>query len=316
MTKSKSRKQAKKQQRRPRMVVPRNVALDPPALAYARLLSDPCNAPITHPIYPGTDAGFLFRAESFANIADPGAGAATTCGMIHWTPGYVNADNTEWIFTNNANPATTGSLIAAASTPGKAFLAANARAVRCIAACMKITFTGSESGRSGRLHYGHTNAGMLDLGQVTSVDQIAQTLQHYSRTPADTVEIIWKPNIADAQFVDPTATAVPALRDARASVTMAVAGLPTGTGMTVHFTAVYEWTPAVNLGVAHNALGKARSRNSLDDVQDYLVERGFSFVRSVAGQAGTALGAGIVAGISQTFGLMPTVPRRMAIRRF
>lgn len=310
--KSKKQKTAKKAMK---IVRVGRKALDAPALAYARLLADPCNAPLCHPIYPGTEAGFLFRAENFFSIADPGAGATTTCGLFHWTPGYVNAESTELLFTNNSAPGLAAATVASTSSPGKGFLAANARGMRCVAACMKITFIGAESQRSGRLHYGHTSAGMIDLGQSVTIDQVAQTLQHYCRTPADTVEVIWKPNIADTQFCDPTASTNAVARDARSAITMAVAGLPTGTGMTLHCTAIYEWTPAVNLGVGHNALGKARSSNSLDDVMDALVDSGYAFVRNAAGQAGMALGRGVVSGIVNTFGLMPTYQRNLSTRR-
>jgi len=292
-----------------KVMMPRK-SLDAAAAAYARLLSDPCNAPLCHPIYPGTESGFLFRAENFANIADPGAGATTTAGIWHWTPGYVNADSTELVFINSATASAAQTVVATTNSPGKSFLAANARGVRCIAACMRITFIGSESTRAGRLHVGHTTAGMIDVGQSVSVDQVAQTLQYFSRTPTDTVELIWKPNLSDVNFQDPSAGSSPVIRDQHSAITMAVAGLPTGTGMTIHMTAIYEWTPAVALGVGHNALGKARSVNTLDEVQDTLIERGFAYVRGAAFQAGMGLGSGVMAALGQTYGLMPANLRR------
>lgn len=288
------------------MVVPRNRrALDQAALDYARLLADPCNAPVVHPIYPGTDAGFLFRAENFFPVGET---TGATGGVFHWVPGYVNGNNTECLFMNSTSGGSVLALNNVGNTPGKSFLNNNARGARCIAACMKLSFPGSEANRSGRVHFGHTTAGMLLNGDTVSVDQVAQTLQHYTRTPADVIEIIWKPNLADAELFDPTETAVAPVRDRKSAITVAFTGLPVATGMTLHLTAVYEWTPAPNQGIAHNALGKARSRNTWDDVQDYLVEGGFTFVRHAGQALGGVVGRSLVNGVTAAFGRMAALP--------
>lgn len=308
MVKSKSKRSRKvvrpkaSRKRAPRQ---RMLALDAQAAAYARLLADPCNAPIVHPIYPGGDAGYLFRAESFGTF---GQGAGITSGVVHWTPGYVNASDTQ-LLTMAAATSGTGVTLAVAApntlTPGKAFLTANARGCRCVAACLKVTYSGAESNRSGRVHYGLTTAGLADLGQGVTADEVAQTLQHFTRTPAESFEIIWKPSVGDTEFNDPSEAASAVIRDRKSAITVAFAGLPANVGLTFHFTAVYEWTPAAGQGIGHNALGKARSRNSLDDVIDVLVQGGFTFVRHAGGMAGAVLGNAITSGISRTFGIIP-----------
>lgn len=304
------KKNSKKKMARPRAARPR-VALDMAAMEYARLLVDPCGSKIVHPVYPGGNAGFLFRSEIFNTV---GTGATDTAGFLHWTPGYVNFTDTEVLTGTGSSP--TLALTATASggtlTPGKTFLTNNVKGVRCVAACLKVTFPGTESARSGRVHYGLTNAGMIDNGNTISVNSVASTLQHYSRTPADTIELVWKPNQADFEFNDPSEVASPLLRDRKASITVAWAGLPAAVGMTFHLTAVYEWTPVTGLGVATDALGKNMSRNTFDDVLDSVIASGFTFVRSAGTAAGSALGAGLTAALSSTFGLMPTVGRSRA----
>lgn len=296
---------------------PRRAALDAAAAAYARLLADPCAAPLVQPVYPGGDSGFLFRAESFATYS---TGAAQTAGVVHWTPSYPNFSQTELLVKQAATGTSAEAFVAPPDSPGRTFLQNNARGVRCVAACMKITFPGAENVRSGRVHYGHTTAGMLDSADVTTVDAVAQALQHYSRTPADTVELVWKPNLADCELVDPATTANAQARDRKAALTVAFAGLPAATGMTFHFTAVYEWTPIAGSGVAHNALGKAVSRNSLDDIIDALVASGYTFVRHAGSTFGSALAgygaAAMSSYLGSTYGLMGArgASRRISFR--
>jgi len=288
-------------------------ALDEKGSGYARLLMDPCNAPLVHPVYPGGEAGFLFRAESFITW---GTSAGTTSGVVHWTPGYVNSSGTMMITCDSVNGTTSQTMTAAnplTITPGQAFLASNARGARCVAACVKLIYPGSESTRAGRVHYGLTQGGMLDVGNTTTVDQVAQTLQHFSRTPTEPIEIVWKPNIADTEFNDPAEVSNQQIRDRKSAITFAFVGLPATVGMTAHFTAVYEWTPAVGQGVAHNALGKNTSRNTLDQVLDTLIQGGFQFVKHAGGAAGGMLGQALVSGVSQIFGQMPTTPGRLRL---
>lgn len=303
-----NKKNKKNKPKRAVTVVQRSVIsrLDEKAKEYARLIMDPCAAPLTHPVYPGGDAGFLFRAESFVTLF---GGATETAGVVHWTPGYVNASNTDLLLITASNGVATTAMVANNSGPGKSFLASNARGVRCVAACLKVTFAGSESVRSGRVHYGHTTAGTIDLGQTVSADQVAQLLQHYGRTPTDTIELYWRPGIADTEFNDPTETASAVIRDRKSSLTVAAAGLPAAVGLTFHFTAIYEWTPAQNLGLANNSLGKNMSKNSMDDVIDAITRTGFTFVKHV-GMAGlNYMTGGASSMIQQVFGLMPSTGR-------
>lgn len=308
MTKNNKAKASNKKKtgRTPRRRVKSSPPLDDAAASYARLLADPCNATLVQPVYPGGDAGFLFRAESFITF---GNNATDTSGVVHWTPGYVNSGSTELIFGASTGGGASTTLSTSVASPGRTFLTANAKGARCVAACMKVTYPGAENGRAGRVHFGLTQAGMLDTGVAVAPDSVAQTLQHYSRTPAETIEIIWKPNISDTEFNDPSEGASPVIRDRKASITVSWAGLPTAVGLTFHFTAVYEWTPAVGLGVGHNTLGKARSRNTLDDVLDFLVDSGFGFVRNSAAAVGQGLATGVLNSVSRAFGLMPAQAR-------
>lgn len=292
----------------------KSAGLDGPAAAYARLLADPCNSALVHPIYPGGDAGFLFRAESFVTI---GTAAGDTAGYMQWSPGYVNSSLTQMVYQSTASGAVPSAALAGGSfAPANTFLSTNAKGARCIAACVKVTFPGAENVRSGRVHFGHVNAGTIDLGSVVSPDGVAQCLQHYTRTPADTIEIVWKPNFADVEMNDPSEAASAVIRDRKSAVAVAWAGLPAATGMVFHFTAVYEWTPVSSIGIGHNALGKAISSNSLDQVIDVLIKGGFKFVRHAGMAMANTLLGGVTQMLDQQYGRIRAAPRTRATVTF
>ncbi len=287
--------------------VPRR-SLDSWAASYARLLEDPCGAPLIHPVYPGGDAGFLVRTDAVLTF---GGGATETAGYVHWTPGYPNSSNSDLLAGATTSPSATVAAATNGSGPGKTFLNGNAFGARCVAACVKVSYPGSESGRSGRLHYGITQGATIDAGDLVSIDGLAPLLQHYTRTPPEAVEIIWKPNIADTEIVDPSAAASAPAKDRKSSITVAWAGIPGATGMTLHFTAVYEWQPARATGVSFNTNGKNPSSNTMDDVIDFLQSRGFNWVRNAAGAAGSAMVSGAASTLANLLGSMPARPRLM-----
>lgn len=275
--------------------------LDQNAAAYARLLADPCNAPVVHPIYTGGDSGYLFRAENFISV---GTGATDTAGYLHWTPGAISSSSAELLVANGADPSTSLVNSTSLGTPGKTFLATNARGVRCVAACLRVSYPGSESSRSGRIHFGHTQAGIIDAGEGFYPNTVALLLQNYSRTPADFAELFWKPSAADMEMVDPSVATTGPLRDRHSALTLAWAGLPAGVGLTVHLTAVWEWVPAASVGITGNNASKAMSNNTLDQVLDYLNNVGFRFVHAAGLGAGATIGRAAGSLLSSTYGLM------------
>lgn len=286
-------------------VVPRRTGLDSHGKAYARLLTDPCAAPLVHPVYSGGDAGFLFRADS---VAVPGAGVGNNGGVLHWTPGYVNSSNTELMATPS-NDGAANTMVAFNQNPGKAFLTANAKGARCVAACVRIVYPGTESARSGRIHYGHTTASTIDAGDSVVPDQVSQVLQHYTRTPPEAIEVVWRPGFADQEFNDPTEAASASLRDRKTAITVVWAGFPPAVGLTFYFTAIYEWTPKIGQGISNNVTGKNPSKNTLDEVIDAVQSTGYKWVGHAAGNAGMGVGAGAVTALTSLFGIMPARAR-------
>ncbi|APG76273.1 hypothetical protein 3 [Changjiang tombus-like virus 7] len=272
-------------------------ALDASAAAYARLLADPCGAPLVHPTYSGSEGGYLIRAESFVT---PGVGATENAGYFSWVPGLIG--NAAGIQVGAAAGA--GTSVAAnnfgQNAPGFNFLRDTASGARCVAACLKVSYPGTEAGRAGRVHFGQTSGGSIIQGVGYTADNVAVLLPHYTRTPAQEFELVWKPNDADQLFRDPSALTSEESKSARAALTVAWAGLPVATGLTFRLTAVYEWQPASADGLSVPNMSRSPSENTLDNVINFLTRQGFTFVRGMA-MAGTS---GLISGISNHFGIM------------
>lgn len=287
-----------------KVVVSRGNGLDAAAMAYARLLTNPCYAPLAHPVYAGADAGFLFRADSFSTI---GTAATDTSGYLVWTPGYINFNNTGLLVAAGATGLVGLTPGASGVSPGQAFLQANASQYRCVAACLRITYPGAETSRSGRLHYGTVASTTISTAAAAATDTLATAFSAYSRTPADVVEVIWKPAAADMQFTDPNFISSEPIRATKAAIGAAWVGLPAASGVTFHFTAVYEWMPKGGLGVGQNTTGKNPSRNTLDDVVDFVIRNGETFVRNT----GANLMTGAMHAVGAVYGQMPSYGTRI-----
>jgi hypothetical protein len=243
-----------------------------------------------------------------------GRGTGVTSGIIQWTPGDINDDSTE--FLSAAGPEFNSSYAAVAfsdATPGKTFLNNNAATYRCVAACAKFTYPGSESGRAGWVHYGHGNGRTVLAGNSYAAADIGRLCNNYSRTPVDTVEVVWRPDFADQQMVDPGAAREQ--RGGTGSILFAFGGFPADQGIVMHLTTVYEWTPKGQTdGPANPITDKNESNNTLDQVFAAIRRAGFNWVRDSAHMAGSGLTTGLIAGIANTFGMMPSVSRARSQR--
>lgn len=283
-------------------------SLDANAAAYAKLIADPCKAPLTNPVYSGGEGGYLVRSDAWNSY---GIGAGNTSGILHWTPGYMCATHQEHCYTAAAASGTAAVVATSGNVPGKDFLTATAGAIRCVAACIRVTFSGSESARSGRVHLGHTSGIHVIPGASVSADAVANSLPNFMRTPPTELELIWKPNDADQLFVNPNAAFDGNDRARRSALTMAFAELPAGVGLTVHMTAVYEWQPKNNQGISNPSQSRNKSNNTLDQVISYLEKNGETWLRS-ASQMGGSIGA-IAGMMGGTYGMIPAIAG--AVRR-
>jgi len=263
--KSGNKPKAKAMQVRPvRVMVPRRI-LDAPAMAYAKLLSDPCAAPLSHPIYAGSEGGILVKAESVFTFCNE---ASAQFGLLHWTPGAIGSGNTELLsYIGSTN---TGTVVTNTNTPGKTFLAANATGARCVAACMQVTYLGTELNRAGSISMGRTQGSLVDAGVTTNVASVETALEHFSRTPDNTVELRWVPANMDQSFTDPNVGTPTQERDRKSALTFVNQSQVAATGFRIRLVAVYEYQPLAGTGITTPSSARATSGFSLDDVLNYV----------------------------------------------
>jgi hypothetical protein len=256
-----------------RSIISRSVntpTLDSYGLAYAKLLADPCTAELVHPTYNSGTGGFLSRFESSVALFN---GATDTAGVLHWYPGRVGISGgtaATNFYTANSASATTGVIPAAGALnwcAGAPFLTANAASCRCVAACLKVSYYGTELNRAGYVTLG--NQLNDDVSTSISTEQISQTNTYRMRTPDDTVEFRWRPSDGDTAFSDPALNNGTGPNNDR--ITMTVAGLTAATGVRIDTIAVYEWTfSARTANQVNDQKNITKSRNTLSDVIGFL----------------------------------------------
>lgn len=256
---------AKKVARKPaNRVMPTAASLDAHAAAFARMLVNPCTAALAHPVYAGSDAGILVRTENSVSIYN---GAGITGGALHWVPGAVSSNY------GNMLAGTDGLTFGAYNAvPGLTYLKAQASAVRCVAACIQVTFLGSELNRSGVVALGRSSGDQVTSGSTVDAAGLEASLEHYTRTPDKTIELTWVPSMDDQSFVDPNANFDASLAVGRSGLTITTYGLPAATGLRLRFVAIYEYKPKVSTGITYTSSARAKSVNSLDHVLNVVQE--------------------------------------------
>lgn len=294
----KPNKQRPKKQAVVRSMQPKG-ALDAQALAYARLLRDPCGAPLVHPVYSGADGGILARFETDFVAFN---GATITSGYLTWTPGAlgVNGANASQLLYGNSTLSSNAATVfqfANSQAPGNDFLPTQAMAVRCVSACMQIYWPGTELNRQGYVMYGNTNGVAVKLAQAISTDAVGVVLQHTSRIPQNMIEVKWRPGDGDQMFIDPTTDTAYSEFSRRNAIAFAVKGLPVATGLRIRLVAVYEYQPDLALGIVNPTNSRNTSNNSLDQVINFLDKAGSwtsNLSDVVSGMSNMAVAAGVV----------------------
>ncbi len=261
---NKQRRKAKQSGKIPVSRMPTAASLDAHATAFAKLLANPCASPLAHPVYAGSDAGILVRTESAFSAF---SGAGVTGGAIHWVPGAVSSDSGNLL--GEANGSAYAKIT---SVPGLTFLKAQASAVRCVAACMQITFLGSELNRSGVVAIGRSSGDLVKVGTTVDAAGLEPSLEHYTRTPDKTIELTWVPAMDDQSFLDPNVNFTADMAAGRSALTFGAYGLPAANGLRVRLVAVYEYKPLQATGITYTSSARARSKNSLDHVLNEIQE--------------------------------------------
>lgn len=275
------------------------------------LLANPCDAPLVNPIYPGSSSGYVTRFQKFFTV-NPVGDATGTEHIFHFSPGSLSSSNVGVIVgvADTSDPARPIVMSGTVSNPGATFLNNNASSYRAIAACLRFTYTGAEMDRGGRIHYGHTQASLLDVGESTDLISVAPTLENYSRIPPESIELVWKPSEGDMLFKDPSALDVPQSRDTRSALTVAASAV--GGSILYDMTVVYEWQPKLASNVSSAPFNTNLSTNTYNDVYESLLKAGFRFVRDAMHRGS----ADLLSRLAQNLGVMPTRTRHNTATSF
>lgn len=252
-------------------VVARTGALDAYGRAYARLLMDPCNAPLTRGLGLSTGDSIIVRLESDAILFN---GATFTAGVLVWTPGSKTS------FINSYATDTGGSAwVSNAAGIAGGFLNSNSTSYKCLAACLQVSWPGSEQNRQGILGLGvvpssfQTRVSPATVGgqaSTASAADVRSLAQFVGRIPSDTKEIVWRPGPNDDQDFDYSSYNInpanlPSLCGNRNSIILSYSGGPVSTGIRVRTVAVYEYTPLDSSGFV-SSVQTSPSVNSPADV--------------------------------------------------
>jgi len=220
--------------------------LDQSARKWAALLDDPCNAELVHGCFPSGNGGsVLMRFETDQIVAN---GATEVAAFGAWAPGYgLNFVNATALTSD-----TLGSLLNPSTLvgPGDAYLKTNGDGVRCVAACLQMSYPGSELTRAGVVSIGLAPADAIATnlptasggGNANATAQNNRILcQHVQRMPQDVMECKWFPGDEDLTAYDP---AYPTLYGqnlgGRNAIYWSASGFPVSTGVRIRMVAVYE----------------------------------------------------------------------------
>lgn len=251
-------------------VVPgaRGAGLDAAALAYARLLEDPCRAELTHPVYMAGTSGYLTRIKQVVQLGlnpnavdgytafQPGGLPTVTSSMTGmWHGGWANAAG--------------GTLNTIAGTTGPAFLiSATVGQYRPVAGCLKVHYTGSELNRAGLISVGICNQLQLANGE-TGIGPVATYVPSTARTArlgTEPHEVRWVPSVSqDMTFTgssQPTSTSQ--VVGMGTVIYVFAQGVPAGSCL-VEVDFVYEWVPETSQGMTQSVQAP-RSANTTADV--------------------------------------------------
>lgn len=266
--------------------------LDAAGMAYANLLMDPCNKALVHPTYFGTDTGYIGRYASNISVCST---VGSTAGSVFWLPGTLDTTGGGLVAMEAVTSGTSVVVTPIGNlAPGYNFLVPSSTVTRCVAACMKVTWTGPELDRKGLIAFGSFGGSTIGTGSAISADPLMTSSQHTMRTPGDTVEFKWRPGSGDEAFNPDSTTGVTAEERGRHNgICFTYKGLPStyNNYFNIEMIAVYEWVPGRDQGLMFTSKERNMSNNTLDQVMNYLDSKGINwqFAGNVALKAATSV---------------------------
>lgn len=274
--------------------------LTPAERKYAHLVADPCNGPLSAGIFGDGSGGVISRFETDGIMGDVAPTTASALVFVPaaaagWTSGKASdADPPVW-------NGVTSTLI-----PGKDFLNANAGQFRCLAACMRIYWPGTELNRQGIVSSLQTTADIVNNASA-SVGAIRASSTYVQRMPEDYTEIKWLPSEYELEMRAPGVTAATQEFSRLSGLVVTTSGVPSATPIRWRMVAVYEWVPKVSTGLSSYNVSPSVPVGSFQRVTQALTSMGnWAYVSSH--QAAQALSS-VLAGANAVSGLASGVAR-------
>lgn len=233
-------------------------SLDAYGLAYARLLTDPCNAPLTGPVYQGAGSGNYLRLRK---VLTPIVDSNTSLQFI-----YDPSTNFHW-FGQTIGDAT-GTIGQATQT----FTNTNWKSFRPLAACIKVRYTGPEMDRAGTVGllcgpalFTPIASGIsspLCLGSCASIHRVGDVMHEVKWMPDN--DVSWAKAVATLDITNVSQLGVD-------NVLHVIVQNTVPSSITLEITAVYEVAYQPTAGMVATAQ-VSKSNNTFNDVAKALGE--------------------------------------------
>lgn len=225
--------------------------LDAAGAAYAKMIMDPCNAPMMPPTYSGMGTGQYRRFRSI--IAIP---TLAVEGTYMFVPGSNLGFIASHVLSNVGNPYTFGSfgLFGSPELDGT-------NESRCLAACVKIRYVGTEGERKGTIGLRTAPFNYVQLSQTTDNPTMLREAQIINRTGEVLHEVKFLPGAGDELFT-PNAGAVINTQRTLGAFGFTFAGVQAGS-LQVEVTAILEVETGSQLV---SAVVPPSSRNTTNNV--------------------------------------------------
>lgn len=240
--------------------------LDSVGYSHARMLFDPCGAPLEESAYPG-DRGYVNR---FQTTAQYGTGAGATCWVVVIKPGNICSTNFDTALAST--PITLA--FSKAAYPGAPFLTTNATKARAVSACIAVCPNATPNNCTGTIYFGIVNAQAVANGGTTTPQALIDLCsERVSAAQAlmNPLEVKWSPGGFDDRY-SPNSGIADDDSD-RNCIVVVGTGFPAASGVSYRMVSIVEWAPYASLGITNDATTVGRSRNNITDVARALKQK-------------------------------------------
>ncbi|APG76245.1 hypothetical protein 3 [Changjiang tombus-like virus 4] len=259
----------------------RLLSLTPAERKYAHLVADPCNGPLSAGIFGDGSGGVISRFETDGIMGDV---APTTASALVFVPAAA-AGWTSGKPSDGDAPVWNG--VTSSLIPGRDFLNANAGQFRCLAACLRIYWPGTELNRQGIVSNLQTTADIVNNSNA-SVGAIRASSTYVQRMPEDYTELKWLPSEYELEMRAPGVIAASQEFSRFSALVTTTSGVPSATPIRWRMVAVYEWVPRVSTGLSSMNTAASVPAGSFQRVTQALTSIGnWAYVSSH--QAATAI---------------------------